>query len=138
MCSCQNKGIGRKKSKNMAKKRRRHSIRGISKSGIAGVATSALIGGVGAVVVGKVLKAALPPDYAQYINYAAAGAGVMLSTMTKNPHLQAAGLGAATVAAAQIVGDLADGQGGIQLLPPGQPQYRLSGTPEAANGIEQL
>lgn len=126
-CSCQSKGIGRKKSKPMAKKRRR-SIRGISKAGMTGVATAALIGGVGAVVIDKVLSSLLPADYQKYSNYAAAGAGLLVSTMTKNTQLQAAGLGAATVAAARIVGDLADGQGNINLLPPGQPQYRLSGT----------
>jgi len=129
-CSCQSKGIGRKKSKPMAKKRRRHSIRGISKSGLTGVATAALLGGVGAVVIGKALNAILPADYQKYSNYAAAGAGMLVSTMTKNPQLQAAGLGAATVAAARIVGDLADGQATVGLLPPGQPQYRLSGTPD--------
>ena len=130
-CSCQTKGIGRKKSKPMAKKRRR-SIRGISKAGMTGVATAALIGGVGAVVIGKALSAILPADYQKYSHYAAAGAGVLVSTMSKNPQLQAAGLGAATVAAAAIVGDLADGVHGtnINLLPPGQPQYRLSGTPD--------
>lgn len=129
-CSCQSKGIGRKKSKPMAKKRRRHSIRGISKSGLTGVATSAIIGGVGAVVISKVLTSILPANYQQYSNYAAAGAGLLVSTMTKNPQLQAAGLGAATVAASRIIGDLADGQSNINLLPPGQPQYRLSGTPD--------
>jgi len=125
-CSCQNKGIGRKKSKKMAKRRRRHSIRGISKAGITGVATSALIGGVGAVVIGKALQAVLPANYQQYSNYAAAAAGVLVTTMSKNAQLQAAGLGAATVAAARIVGDLADGQA-INLLPPGQPTYRMNG-----------
>lgn len=125
-CSCQKNGIGRKKSKHMEKRRRRHSIRGISKAGITGVATSAVIGGVGAVVIGKALAAILPANYQQYSNYAAACAGILVATMTKNTQLQAAGLGAATVAAARIVGDLADGQS-INLLPPGVPTYRMNG-----------
>lgn len=111
----------------MAKKRRRHSIRGLNKASITGVATSAVIGGVGAVVINKLLRAFLPADYQQYTNYATAAAGITVAAMSSNSYLQAAGMGAATVAAAQVVGDLADGQGGVNLLPPGVPSVRIAG-----------
>lgn len=139
MCSCQNKinGIGRKKSYKMAKKRkssprrRRASVRGLNTKDITGVATSAVLGGAGAVVLKMVMDRVLPAEYAAHTHYAQIAAGVLVAAMSKNSYLQAAGLGAATVGAAAVVGDLTDGVAGVNLLAPGgMPQYRVAGTPE--------
>lgn len=135
-CSCQKAAIGRKK-KSMAKKRkstRRRSIRGLNSKDMGSIATSAIVGGGGAVVVKMILDKVLPAEYTQYTHYAQIAAGIGLATMSKNPHLIAAGLGAATVGAAAVVGDLTDGVNGLGLLPPGgSPQYRIAG---AGNGTD--
>lgn len=133
MCSCKNKtnGIGRKKSSKMAKKRkaprRRRRISGFNSKDIQGVATSAVLGGAGAVVLKMILDKALPAEYAAYTHYAQIGAGILLTAMSKNTMIQAAGLGAATVGAAAVVTDLTDGVNGLGLLPPGVPSVRISG-----------
>lgn len=128
MCTKCSNAIGRKsKSSKMAKKRkatrrRRSRVNGLDTSGVQGMAIGALLGAIGAVVTKKVLEQVLPAEYAQHLNYAQIGTGLFLSMVTKNPMLMSAGLGAATVGGANVVGDLADGQAitGLGLLAPGK------------------
>lgn len=125
MCSCQIKGLGRKNSKKMAKKkssrRRRSSVRGLNQKDFQGMATGALIGAIGAVLAKKILENVLPAEYAQHLNYAQVGTGILLSLATKNAMAISAGLGAATVGLSNVVEDLADGQmAGLGLIPPGK------------------
>ena len=146
MCSCQ-QGIGRKKNRKMANKkkatrrRRRSGVHGANSSDIQGLATAAFIGGAGAIVLKKVLDAVLPADYTQYTSYAQIAAGVLVGSMSKNPMLQGAALGASTVGAYNVVQDLVDGQtatNGLGLLAPGnqtygiraRPEYRIAGNDE--------
>lgn len=130
MCSC-TKGIGRKNSKKMANKktkRRRPRVSGLNSKDMQGVATSAALGGVGSVVLKMVLDKVLPAEYAQYTSYAQIVAGVAIAAMSKNTMVQAAGLGAATVGAANVVQDLTDGQvSGMGLLPYGKPSTLIAG-----------
>ncbi len=116
----------------MAKKRRkttrrRSRVSGLNSKDMAGVATSAVLGGAGAVVLGLILDKVVPAEYQQYNHYIKIAAGVGLAAMSKNNYLQAAGLGAATVGTAALVGDLTDG---IGLLPPGQQTYGIRARPE--------
>lgn len=136
MCSCQMKGIG--KRKNMAKKktRRRRSIRGLNSSSLQSTATAAVLGGAGAVVMGMILEKVLPAQYVQYTHYAKIAAGVGLAAMSKNHMIQAAGLGAATVGAAAVVSDLTDGiSGGVNLLPMGQPSAYVAARQEGGVNV---
>lgn len=116
----------------MAKKRkvtrrRRARVSGLNSKDMGGIATNALIGGVGAFALKMVAEKVLPAEYAQYSNYIITAGGIAIAATVKNPMVQAAGLGAATVGAANIVSDLADGQS-INLLPPGgRSQYQLAG-----------
>lgn len=116
-----------RKKKGAPKKRARHSIRGLNQKDLTGLATAAFLGGAGSVIVKMVLDKTLPAEYSKYTHYAQIAAGIALSAATKNNYLQAAGLGAATVGAANVVADLTDGVNGLGLLPPGNPQYRLTG-----------
>lgn len=113
----------------MAKKtRRRRSIRGLNSSGIQSTVTAAALGGVGAVVFGMALEKILPAEYVKYSHYAKIVGGALMASMSKNKMVQAAGLGAATVGAASVVGDLTDGVNGVGLIRPGgQYQYRIAG-----------
>lgn len=134
MCSCSVKGIGRKKSKPMSKKktRRRPRVSGLNSRDMQGFATSAALGGVGSVVLKMVLDKVLPAEYTQYTSYAQIIAGVTIAAMSKNTMVQAAGLGAATVGAANVVQDLTDGQvSGMGLLPYGKPSALITGYNES-------
>ena len=139
MCSCNKIGKRRKK---MAKKRksttrrRSASVRGLNTKDAGGLIMNGVLpGAVGAIVIKKILDMVLPAEYAQYSNYAVAAAGIGTAIALKNPMAKAAGLGAATVAASNIVQDLVDGQGvsGLGLLAPGIPSARI-----AANGGQMI
>lgn len=128
----------------MAKKRkvtrRRPRVSGLNSKNLTGVAISAVLGGAGAVFVGMVLDKVLPAKYAQYSHYAKIAGGVALAAMSNNPYMQTAGLGAATVGAAAVVGDLTDGQPaipGLNLLPPGVPSRYLAGIGNGGGVITQ-
>lgn len=134
-CSCQNKGIGRiKSSYKMAKqknRRRRARVSGLNSKDVQGFAVSAVIGGVGSVILKMVLDKVLPAEYAQYSSYAQIAGGVLVGVMSKNSMVQAAGMGAATVGAANVVADLTDGQTNtLGLLPYGRPSSYVASIQE--------
>lgn len=143
MCSCQNAQIGRKRKNKMAKKsktrRRRSSIRGLNQKDIGSLAMQAGTGAVGAVVLNMVLEKILPADYVQYKNYITLAGGIGLAAMSKNTYLATAGMGAAVVAGAGVVGDLVDGQAtGLGLLPPGQRAYAIAGNAGAGTEVQMM
>lgn len=127
----------------MAKKRRkagrrRSRVSGLNKQDLTGVAIAAVIGGVGAVAGKMVLNNLLPNQFAQHVNYAQIGGGILIAAFFNNPMVQAAGLGIATVGAANVVSDLADGQSVNGLLPYGVPSVRISGLSEQPSGVTTL
>lgn len=131
MCACQN--IGKRRKSKMAKKRkstrRRASVRGLSSKDATGLLMGGILpGAAGAIILKMVIQKVLPAEYAQHSNYALAAAGLGAALLLKNPMAKAAGLGAATVAMANVGQDLVDGQTavtGLGLLRPGVPSYRI-------------
>lgn len=110
-------------------RRRRHSgVHGLSGKDAGSLLVNGVLpGAVGAIVIKKLTDHLLPANYAQYSNYAIAGVGILAALMVKNPMVKAAGLGAATVAAANVGQDLVDGQAAsMGLLPPGQPSTYIA------------
>jgi hypothetical protein len=83
-----------------------------------------LPGAAGAIILKKIMDAVLPDDYKDYSMYAIGGAGLLAALMIKNPLIQAAGIGAATVSVANLGEDFVNGgdfKHGLGLYPPGQP-----------------
>jgi len=116
-------------AKRKTARRRRSRVSGLNSKDLTGLATSAVIGGGGAVVLKMVLDKVLPAEYSQYSSYAQIVAGLLVASMTSNAMVITAGLGAATVGAANVVSDIADGTTvtGLHLLPPGVPSMRIAG-----------
>ena len=131
-CQKQMNGIGRRK-KTMAKKRsKRRGIRGFSTGDIQSVATQTVIPGIiGAIGANYLDKLPFLKDNPQYSNYGGIAIGLLLATMTKNPMIQAAGVGLSIVSGGRVAGDLLDGQAATnglgRLLPPGTPSVMISG-----------
>ena len=144
MCGCNSNsknGIGRKKMAQKKKSmKRKAGVRGFSGKDAGSILMKgALPGAAGAIILKMILGKILPAQYAQYSNYALAGAGVLAAIMVKNPMFQAAGLGAATVAFSAIGEDLVDGQvTGLGLLAPGVPSVRIAQRYNASNGVTTL
>lgn len=128
MCGC-NKSINGMKKRKKATRRRRSGIRGLNAGTF--LTQTALPGIVGAVAAGFLPKLGIP---AQYQNYAALGAGLLLNVATNNPMLNAAGVGMAVVGGAAVLSDLLDGQIGLGLLPPGVPSRGIAGA-EGGNPV---
>lgn len=119
-CACQNKSINGMK--------RRKSIRGFSTKGLGSIFTGQILPiGVG-YLAGNYLPGLVLKNNPQYGNYLALGLGAVLAT--QKGMLSGIGIGMATKGVVGVVGDLLDGQG-VNLLPPGVPSLRISGTPDA-------
>lgn len=136
MCTaCQKMaGIGRKR-KTMAKKRkstRRRRYIGAAKGGVQSALTQTILPGVaGAVLTNYLDKLPVLSSNPQYVNYAAAGIGLLLVAFSKNPMVQAGGVGMAITGGKKVFDDLLDGQvSGLGLLSPGARSFSIGETAE--------
>lgn len=126
MCTACSQSIGKRRMKRKTHHRRRRAhVRGLSTKDAGSLLVNGVLpGAVGAIVLKKLADSFLPEKQQKYSNYVIGGAGLLAALMINNPMVKAAGLGAATVAAANVGQDLVDGQSknaGLGLLPPGQP-----------------
>jgi hypothetical protein len=137
MCTaCQNKMNGLKsrrkgtKTKRSMKRRRRSRVSGLNSKDIGSVATKYVLPGIAGAIAASFLKK-LPfldkDENKEYRNYAAIVGGLVLTASTKNPMLQAAGIGMAIKGGTAVAVDLLPESLGIGLLPPGVPSVRISG-----------
>lgn len=145
MCGCNLKSNIGSRRKKMAKKRkttrrRRASVRGLNTKDAGSILMNGVLpGAIGAIIVKKIVDMLLPAEYAQYSNYAVGAAGLGVALLVKNPMAKAAGLGAATIAAANVANDLVDGQiTGLGLLPPGVPAVRLAERYDPNSGVTTM
>jgi len=111
-------------------KRRHRSIRGLNTGDAGAFATQTLLPGIlGAIAANHLDKLPFLKDNPRYVNYAGIVLGSVAAIATKQPMLQAAGVGMAIVSSAAVANDLLDGQAtnGLGLLYPGQASRGIAG-----------
>lgn len=129
-------GVNRRKPQ---RRRRRGAIRGaFSQKGLTNMVTQDLVPVTAGYVLGQFLPgllAKISPAAAKYSHYISLGAGAVLG-VTQKGAISRAGLGLAANGAVKLIGDLTDGMnGGMGLLPPSSPSYRIAGRTLVDNDV---